>query len=259
MRRALIGLSVTALTMLTCTAQASPIVVNGSFEDTPTSGNTFILTSGLSPTIDIPGWTTTSALTILVTGANDYDLTPPVVTSPDGGNFLATDGSFGLGTLTQTLTGLTVGDTYNLSFYQATNELSGNAGATEGQWEVTIGGSLTATNSVTLPNATTWSPFTTYVVTSPDDQWTTPLMTIPSGWEFESYNFVANASSELLGFLGLGAPLGAPPLVLLDGVAVTQVVGTTGTSPAPEPTSVSLLGAGLFGILLASRAWRRRA
>jgi PEP-CTERM motif len=252
MARPAISLAAVALLALARSASATPLVVNGSFEDPFTSGSTFVYTTGLSRTIDIPGWTTTSDLTALInTPLNTYLLwssTP----SPDGGNFLAADGSFGIGTTTQTLHGLNPGHSYTLSFYQAAGQLNGNIGATQEQWAVTIGGSLVSSSSVVLPDSSIY-PGSVDVVSGYDDTWTTPLMSTPSGgftpWQHESYSFVANASDELLGFLGLGAPQGVPPMVLLDGVSVEE--------SAPEPTTFALLGVGLVG-MLSARAKRRR-
>lgn len=249
------------VSLLTDPARAN-LVVNGSFEDPASPGSNFISFTGLTRDIDIPGWTTTSDLSILVTppsaSPTNYTLvSQPTSLSPDGGNFLATDGSFGLGTLTQTLTGLVPSKTYTLSFYQAAGQLNGNIGATEEQWVVTVGGTLGTTNSVTLPDATTWSPYLTSVVVSPDDEWMSPLMSIPSagfsGWQQETYSFVASSTSELLGFLAVGAPLGLPPLVLLDGVSVQAAA-------APEPRTVALVLVGLAGLMISRRrrAGRRR-
>ena len=254
MRRLGCSFAAIAFLALARSAGATPLVVNGSFEDPFTTGTTFVYTTGLSKTIDIPGWTTTSDLTALInTPVNTYLLwssTP----SPDGGNFLATDGSFGIGTLTQTLHGLHPGHAYTLSFYQAAGQLNGNIGATQEQWDVTIGGSLVSSSSVVLPDASIY-PGSVDVVSGYDDTWTTPLMSTPSAgftpWQHESYSFVANASDELLGFLGLGAPQGVPPMVLLDGVSVDPA-----TKSAPEPATFALLAVGIAGVLLA-RAKRR--
>lgn len=248
---------VIAVSILLSSAQASPLVVNGSFEAPFSPGSNFISFNGLTRDIDIPGWTTTSILTAIVTPKTSVPtnfnlLWQPTTLSPDGGNFSAADGSFGLGTLTQTLH-LVKGQSYNLSFYQAAGQLQGNDGPTTDQWVVTIGGNLAPTTSVTLPDGTFWSPFITDVVVNEDYRWVTPLISIPSHgfsvWQPESFSFVAKSATELLGFLGIGAPLVVPPLVLLDGVSIEAV---------PEPETFALLGVGLLGILLAQRKCRSR-
>jgi len=268
-----IGFSFMVLSVLPLSSQAGNLVLNGSFEDLATYGPSagpFAGDLGNTPTcnslsacVAVPDWTSASSLSFLfTTGVNGNVPTlldgGGSISAADGANFAGSDGSFGvLGPISQTLTGLTVGQSYDLSFDQAAAQLAGNYGATSEQWVVTIGGTLAvAPTNVTLPDSST---IAAYVVNSPDDQWTTPLISNASGgfsgWQAETFTFTASATSELLAFLGEGAPQGAPPLVLLDNVSVLASTSTTGGSPAPEPASMAL---GLLGAGLLAAAIRRR-
>ncbi len=64
-----------------------------------------------------------------------------------------------------------------------------------------------------------------------------------SGWKTASLTFTATSTSEKLSFLATGAPSGAPPFSLLDGVSVSDNVAAT-----PEPSSLALLGTGVLGL-----------
>jgi hypothetical protein len=267
-------LAVIALLTFPFLAQATDFVMNGSFEQTPIIGggpfDGLSCASALTPCVIVPDWTTAADISILFTtgvGGNvsSYLDNGAGVTAADGANFVGGDGSCcnALGPISQTLTGLTVGQSYNLTFDQAAGQLSGNYGATTELWQVTVGGTVSNTLGPVLlsDNVTNYS--NAYVVDSPDYMWRTPVISNASGgfsgWQTESYTFTANATSELLAFLAVGAPEGAPPLVLLDDVAVNDDdgSGTGGTGQsAPEPGSLALAAAG--GGLLAGLLLRRQ-
>ncbi len=68
-------------------------------------------------------------------------------------------------------------------------------------------------------------------------------------WQLQTLTFTANATSEIIDFMGVGAT-GLPPVALLDGVSVDLV---TGNSSVPEPVGLMLLGSGLLGMLATRR------
>ena len=150
--------------------------------------------------------------------------------SPDGGAFVALDGDPGFsGPLTQTITGLTVGDTYQLTFYWAGAELSNRTGYQTIQLTGTFGG----------------DPFATPVYTNTNPAGTPGSF---SGWTLETFDFTATATSEVLSFLAVGSPAAnLPPFALLDGVSLTAV---------PEPSTWAMMLAGFGGLGYA--AFRRR-
>ena len=163
--------------------------------------------------------------------------------SSNGGNFYWQDGGASYsGILSQTLTGLTAGASYTVSFQQAATSYQFNQGATGGtntlQWQVGLGGAIANTT-------------TGYTLSGASIQDST-LMTVNDshhnvGWQTQSLTFTANAGSEMLSFLALGT--GNPPVAFLDGISVVQ------TSAVPEPANILLLGSGLL-LLLAVRRHR---
>ncbi len=146
--------------------------------------------------------------------------------SPDGGNMIADDGDASYRTpVFQTINGLAVGASYNLTFYQAADQQNNDDSDTTEQWQVSLGSDTQDSTLMTTPGGTV-----------------TP-------WNQQSMTFIATSTSELLSFLSLGTPDGVPPLVLLADVSLT----------APEPGTFAVLGVGLLGLLTVIRLRSRRA
>jgi len=157
--------------------------------------------------------------------------------SPNGGNYFLADGDPGFNTaLQQTVTGLTIGSTYQVSFWQAAGQENcgvddgatcdppGGANLT-GLWQVTFGGTTrTSTMMTTTPHGLT-------------------------GWNQQTMTFTATGTSQLLSFLAVGTPAGAPPIVMLDGITINAV---------PEPETGTLWGLGLVTLALV-KLRRKRA
>ena len=151
---------------------------------------------------------------------------PQITASPDGGSFLAVDADpLYNSKISQNITGLVVGQTYNLSFWYAGAQFTTRTGATTEWWDVTLGD--TTQRTAILSNAS--EGFT--------------------GWQKATMSFVATSSSELLTFLAGGTPAGQPPVALLDGISLTAAV------PEPATSASMLLGVLVLGAL---RLRRRR-
>jgi hypothetical protein len=221
-------------------AFAGPLLSNGNFSQTSAPGNNASVPAGLCNAnasfacLNVTGWTNTDGYSFVATGADlgvnhygDIRLASFTANTLDNGafaNYIAADGNSVLGpkgTLSQSVTGLTVGDNYAVTFYQAAGEQSGSTGALSEQWEVSLGGKNQFASIMNYGG----SQFV--------------------GWEAETLVFNATSTSELLSFLSLGVPGGTPPFALLEGVSIADV---------PEPSALMMLGMGALGLVLLRRA-----
>jgi hypothetical protein len=149
-----------------------------------------------------------------------------LTTSPAGGWFVAMDGAFQPGAVSQQVTGLTAGTQYNVGFWWAAGQqYTFGPPGTYDSWQVSLG-------SQTLSTATVNVPYQGF-----------------SGWMYSTLTFTATASSEALSFLAVGGPNAPslPPFALLDGVTMNAV---------PEPSSLVVSAIGTVGFL--AFALRRR-
>ena len=250
---AIMALSGMTLSTFALSAQAVNLVQNGSFTTVSTTGggqlgyNGFTVsnwtslpaTNGVALNLLIPSGVgdTTGVSTAYDTrkftfwgpgngvGSPNYSANGFPASSPDGGNYIAADGAAGyVGALQQSISGLTPGQQYVVSFYEAAAQQSGFDGATTEQWQVSLGTETQLSTLFTLPS----HGF--------------------SGWKQKSLTFTATAKSETLSFLALGTPNGLPPFSLLDGVGLNAL-----TVPEPLAFAGTIVAIGLgIGVKLKS-------
>lgn len=215
--------------------------------NTSTSGRTIVT---------IPGWTFAPAATN-TSGRNGYNFIIPdgtafktniaalgnapfgklslygadtqTVNSIDGsGWFIAADGAFEEGSISQQLNDLIVGNRYDVNFSQAAGQQSGFEGDTTDRWQVSLDGVSQLSALIELPSKGN-----------------------VTGWQPQTLTFTATSSSQLLSFLAVGSPTGLPPFSLLSGVSVTAAV--------PEPMTIigTLVGLGC-GARLRSKLTKKK-
>jgi len=210
--------TLSVLLLAAFTARAESLVVNGSL-------------NGSIANMDVPtGWTVLEGTpdtmdptsNVGVSGWLSFGVAPTV--SPDGGTWvgLGIDGSY-IERFGQTLSGLTVGQTYTVS------------------WQAANFGVNNASNSYLGSNAIG-------VMLDGVSIGQGATLSLSSSWSTESLTFVATSTSQLLSFSLAGtdkAYLG------IDGISVTA----GGVTPAvPEPATWALMAIGLVGV----GAMRRR-
>lgn len=248
-------------------ASATPVnlVQNGDFSSMSTPSGHLAVTPGTPTQLNyapfiypnygefVTGWKTTgsvwsqnviwvpSATAASTVNASDIDTTffgfpvrpllPSSVTAPpDGGAFLAIQSNLVNSGIQQTVTGLTPGQTYTVSFY----------------WAATMDNIDTAVESSSLTVFMDHASYatSTQTVSSNNGFWGTHSTPTFNGWLAESFDFVADTGSSVLKFLASGTPQGLPPYALLSGVSITQ-------RAVPEPQNML----GLFAGGLALVGW----
>ncbi len=221
-------------------AKATEYVQNGGFEDATYTVNSQV--GRPYPNEGIANWTAGGGFELYfiggtqttVSAVNEYPHSdtyfyPTFNTlSANGGNFVALDGDSDIhGQIWQSISGLTPGKNYTLTFDWGASQLAYRSG------------DITESLVVSLGNESQ----TTAVVPVASGQF--------SGWMKETMTFKATSATEVLNFLSAGTPNGQPPMAVLDGVSLTDSV--------PEPAAWALILMGFGGVGLMVRRNRRKA
>ena len=211
-------------------ASADQYVSNGGFEDSQYSNSIALF----GPNTPATNWSSNGQWLMFCSGSGircdnsaTYGyLAPTVPLSPQGGNFIAIDGTPGFdGILSQTISGLTTGQTLTLSFYMATAQ------------ECCAGPDATTTEQVTASLG--GENFTTPVITTPGEGFTP--------WTLYSTTFTFDGTGDILSFVNAGT--GVPPYALIDGVSLTGGV--------PELGTWAMIMGGFAGLGFVARARRK--
>lgn len=222
--RVMLALGTASLSLWGTAAQAlgPNLVLNPSFENN--TGTQFVgtgfwpLMSGQGQTpANFPNWTVTapSYQAIAVIGDNNNPLGGnswaslaawPAPQTSSGQYYFQADGDYTSGVeamISQAITGLTVGASYQLSFDWGAGVCTVvppcDASPPNSGWDISFGLDTDAVNSGPL---------------SPQSF---------SGWQTYSKVFTATAMTQTLSFLSKGGPTGVPPMSLLDNVSVAEV------------------------------------
>jgi hypothetical protein len=235
-------LSLFTVAALSAGAANANLITNGNF-DTVTHGTNLQLTSGTTTTTagrtTLTGWNSAKSgasdgynfvlVNSLAAGNTSIKQIKNYTASANGGNLFASDAVYGPGVLSQTVNNLIVGTTYILTFEYAVGQQAGFSGANPNDyWQVGFGSSTANTAMLSISG----------------DAF--------SGWQTASMAFVASSTSQLLSFLAKGGTTGAPPFMLLDGVSMDA-------KAIPEPSTISLLLAGIGLVAFAARRRNRQA
>ena len=207
-----------------------PGLTNLNFTNMTNSPKCYFASCGLS------GWTGGSGLIFIdgqgsttnaTNGPNGTYVAPTGTIAPTA-NYVQADGNpiYESG-FQVSISGLTVGQTYTLGFYQAAGQQQGFGGATTDRWIVSLGTSGLFSATASDPSVPDASCGTACVYSNSDPTASvqaTTLMNVPSeggvNWQPVSVNLTADATTDLLSFLAWGDngnTTNLPPIAFLSG------------------------------------------
>jgi hypothetical protein len=255
-------------------AHAGELITNGNFQ---TSGCVYgtgnpcseqVGPYGINNSTEVTGWvsngynvaflpnTATTTYASTEYGQNDLGLWGTANGGPtwDGngpagynGNYMALDGDYQAGSMSQTITGLTAGQGYYVTFYFAFAQQYGFNGGTIQNLLVALGG---VPLQYTGFNGTNYNAVNTANFQTTSGAFGTGASLAShgfSGWQQETMWFRADSASDVLSFLAWGN-VQVPPFALLADVSMVD---------APEPLSVALLIVGMTAVGVAARKRKR--
>ena len=222
---------------------------------TTTSGYTFITSPSQAingfggPSGNLQLWSPTAGAVTGNGGLGSVAITPSPYDIANGQNqttahFLTIDPSFPrIGDYVQTsVTGLTIGATYTVSYYTAVGQQKGFTLSGSGQTQQVDNWTIKTYDGVSnVLKATN----TQGNIIDADQSF--------SGWVQQTLAMTATAASMTLQFIAnSNVTSGQPPFMLLDGLSATQ------NTNVPEPSAMALLATGVIG-LFGLRRRRARA
>ncbi len=269
-------LCATALTAITAGVAHANMIQNGTFAQTsPTKTVSTQFGTSYSAGNFITSWTGNNGYEIWYPSASAATSEDAVgqytgtgreflwsaMAPPNGSTtFVGLDGDSSNGvasSISQSVTGLTVGTTYAVSFNWAGAQMASRTGATTDMLAVSLSSNWMSNGSYNY--GSTINPANGGIGCGSNGSWqvTCALSNASegfTGWKSDTMTFTATSGSEWLNFLSVGTPSSFPPMALLTNVSLVQ---------APEPGALALLGGGLlalgFALIQRRRAQRDRA
>jgi hypothetical protein len=241
------------------TAVGMSLIASGAWAANPAlpglQNQNFTQFSGSAPKgpfsqVDPVGWTGGTGLIYIDSPTAPNSAAGPIAittyANPVGnipGNYVEADGNpFYESGFNYSVSGLTVGQTYTLSFYQGASQQVGFVGDTTNQWIVSL---ATGGLQVNIDN----QGIATYSSADPTASIAaSPLMQVPTGtavgWQFVSVDLTADATTDLLSFLAWGnngSTVNLPPMAFLSGVDAPPGL-------VPEPSTWAMMILGFVGL-----------
>lgn len=227
---------------LISSARASNLLVNGGLEKdgtTPLNQYGMLTPTPSQDNTALPGWSITSG---------SVDIVPNFYWQASQGMYsVDLVGTSGLGSISQTVSGLTPGQVYTLTFDLAANPQNGPLGEAGTTKEMLI--TALGADGVTVLNSESFG-ITVGTRTLTNMQYAS-----------NSFNFTATGTSATLMLAAttpLNMPAGATDSTIRTGPVIDNLfldVGG-GSNPSPEPASLGILGAGAAALLLRRRRGR---
>jgi hypothetical protein len=155
------------------------------------------------------------------------------VTGGTSGWFIAADAFFNHGAINTSVSGLTLGDIYTVSFYQATGQQTSQNSNFTDYFDVSFGGTTQQSATMSYTAGSNVTP-----------------------WTLQSLDFTATSVTQTLSFLAQ-SPNDVPPFALLSNVSVAPKSLNT-KIPEPETYIGTLIGFGFLGAFVTSRLTKKK-